>query len=128
MNTTPLIDVLLVILIMLILSVPVATHSLDVPLPRPGPTDLHVGSLSNRVVVTGDGALLWNGHAVSQGQLLTLLRQTRRLRVEPELQFEPEANASYELSARVLNLIKGAGVTKLGFVGNERYRRFARGD
>ena len=47
--------------------------------------------------------------------------------VEPELQFEPEPEASYELSAQVLNIIKGSGVTKFGFVGNEKYRVFGKG-
>ena len=46
--------------------------------------------------------------------------------VEPEIQFEPEARASYEISARVLNLIKASGVTKFGFVGNEQYRVFGK--
>ena len=48
--------------------------------------------------------------------------------VEPELQFEPEALASYELSARVLQIIKQSGVTKFGFVGNEKYRVFGTGE
>jgi len=47
--------------------------------------------------------------------------------VEPELQFQPDANASYDLSAQVLNIIKGSGVTKFGFVGNEQYRVFGTG-
>ena len=46
--------------------------------------------------------------------------------VEPELQFEPEPLASYDLSAKVLQLIKVSGVTKFGFVGNERYRTFGK--
>jgi biopolymer transport protein ExbD len=54
-----------------------------------------------------------------------LLFQTTHMAVEPELQFEPAPDASYELAADVLNIIKGSGVTKLGFVGNERYRTFA---
>ena len=49
-----------------------------------------------------------------------------QLPVEPELQFEPEAEASYDLSAKVLNIIKGSGVTKFGFVGNEKYRVFGK--
>ena len=127
-NTTPLIDVLLVLLIVFVMSIPMATHSLDVPLPQevqppPLPTPHPV---RNKVVLTADGAILWNGEAVSPGQLLAVLRQTTRYRVEPELQFEPEASASYDLSAEVLNIIKGSGVTKFGFVGNERYRKFGK--
>jgi len=58
--------------------------------------------------------------------MLTLLRDTLLLEVESELQFEPNAMASYQTSARVLNIIKGSGVTKFGFVGNEKYRNFGK--
>jgi len=129
MNTTPLIDVLLVLLIVFVMSIPMATHSLDVPLPGeiPPPPLVEVNKTRNKVVLTTEGAILWNGEAVSQGQLLAALRQTTRLPIEPELQFEPEANAGYDLSAKVLNVIKGSGVTKFGFVGNEQYRAFGAG-
>ena len=56
----------------------------------------------------------------------TRLLRTTTYRVEPELQFEPEANASYDLAAKVTNAIVDSGVTRFGFVGNERYREFAR--
>jgi biopolymer transport protein ExbD len=127
-NTTPLIDVLLVLLIVFVMSIPMATHSLDVPLPHevPPPPLPEPDPVRNKVVLTAEGAILWNGAAVSQGQLLALLHRTTRFRVEPELQFEPEANASYDLSAQVLNVIKGSGVTKFGFVGSERYRAFGK--
>ena len=58
--------------------------------------------------------------------MIANLQQTLTFAVEPELQFEPEANASYDLSAKVLNIIKGSGVTKFGFVGNEKYRVFGK--
>ena len=124
-NTTPLIDVLLVLLIVFVMSIPMATQTLEVPLPQDdGLASPRPDPVRNKVVLTADGTILWNGDAVSQGQLLGLLRETTRFRVEPELQFEPEASASYDLSAKVLNVIKGSGVTKFGFVGNERYRTF----
>ena len=127
MNTTPLIDVLLVLLIVFVMSIPMASHSLDLPLPTeappPPPLD-EPDPVRNKVVLTAGGAILWNGDAVSPGQLLAVLRQTTRFRVEPELQFEPEASASYDLSAKVLNIIKQSGVTKFGFVGNEQFRSF----
>ncbi len=127
MNTTPLIDVMLVLLIMFIITIPVATHSVDidlpVPNPNPPPEDM-IDPIQNKIVLTQDGQILWNGTAINDGELVRNLEATRAIQPEPELQFEPEALASYDLSARVLNIIKGSGVTKFGFVGNEKYRVF----
>ncbi len=128
MNTTPLIDVMLVLLIMFIITIPVATHSIDIDLPTPSnvPTQ-NVDPIKNKIVLTPAGEILWNGESINQNQLVANLQQTLTFAVEPELQFEPEANASYDLSAKVLNIIKGSGVTKFGFVGNEKYRVFDAG-
>lgn len=128
MNTTPLIDVMLVLLIMFIITIPVATHSVDIDLPVPSnvPTE-NVDPVTNKIVLTPSNQILWNGEAINENQLVANLQETLRFAVEPELQFEPEANASYDLSAKVLNIIKGSGVTKFGFVGNEKYRVFAAG-
>jgi len=123
-NTTPLIDVMLVLLVMVILTIPIGTHSLDMPLPQG--EGLTVDSTKNKVVLTSDGAILWNGQGVSQGQLQILLHETTRFPIEPELQFEPEALASYDLTAKVLSTVKRSGVSRFGFVGNERYRVFSR--
>jgi len=129
MNTTPLIDVLLVLLIVFIMSIPVATHAvnIDLPSPDPNPPPLdQVDPVVNKIVLTPNGEILWNGTPINQGELVRNLQQTLTFAVEPELQFEPEANASYDLSAAVLNIIKGSGVTKFGFVGNEKYRSFGK--
>ena len=128
MNTTPLIDVMLVLLIMFIITIPVATHSVDIDLPTPSnaPTP-DVDPIKNKVVLTANGEILWNDNAINQNQLVANLQETLTFAVEPELQFEPEPNASYELSAKVLNIVKASGVTKFGFVGNEKYRVFGKG-
>jgi biopolymer transport protein ExbD len=126
MNMTPLIDVLLVLLIMFIITIPVATHSVDIdlPVPNPNPPPDMVDPVKNKIVLTPTNEILWNGTAIDQGTLVANLQTSLTYAIEPELQFEPEANASYDLSAKVLNIIKGSGVTKFGFVGNEKYRVF----
>jgi biopolymer transport protein ExbD len=128
MNMTPLIDVLLVLLIMFIITIPVATHSIDIDLPVPNPNDTPppVDPIKNKIVLTPANEILWNGTAINQGELVSNLQTSLTYAIEPELQFEPEANASYDLSAKVLNIIKASGVTKFGFVGNEKYRVFGR--
>jgi biopolymer transport protein ExbD len=125
MNVTPLIDVMLVLLIMLILSVPPATNAVNIDLPVPSntpPTDIN--PVKNKIVISPDNLILWNGAAISQGQLVTNLAATKGMNPEPELQYQPDAQASYDLSVKVLNVIKQSGVTKFGFVGNEQYREF----
>jgi len=127
MNMTPLIDVLLVLLIMFIITIPVATHAVNIDLPQPNPNpppEDQIDPIKNKIVLTQTDEILWNGDTLSEAELVRNLNLTREIVPEPELQFEPEALASYELSARVLNVIKASGVTKFGFVGNERYRTF----
>ena len=128
MNMTPLIDVLLVLLIVFIMSIPVATHAVNIDLPVAAPpTTEIIDPVRNKIVLTPNNEILWNGQAITPNQLVGNLQQTLTFSVEPELQFEPEANASYDLSAKVLNIIKTSGVTKFGFVGNEKYRVFGKG-
>ncbi|MDN3647035.1 biopolymer transporter ExbD [Pontixanthobacter aestiaquae] len=129
LNTTPLIDVMLVLLVMFIITIPVATHSIEVDLPLPCGTDCPdlptPDAVKNKIVLDDQNQILWNGTAVTEQQMAALLIQTTQMDVEPELQFEPTANASYALAARTLDTIKSVGVSKFGFVGNERYRQFA---
>jgi biopolymer transport protein ExbD len=135
MNTTPLIDVMLVLLIMFIITIPVATHSVDIDLPPPNPQDTPpppVNPVKNKLVITWDNQIVWQpgatgaGTPITQSQLVQTLESTKALPTEPELQFQPEAQASYDLSAKVLRIIKATGVTKFGFVGNEQFSEFER--
>ena len=129
MNTTPLIDVMLVLLIMFIITIPVATHAVNIDLPVAQQTPPNIpppDMVKNKVVLSNGDQILWNGNVITDGQLVTMLKQTLDYPVEPELQFQPEPQASYDLSAHVLNIIKGSGVTKFGFVGNEQYSEFGK--
>jgi biopolymer transport protein ExbD len=127
-NTTPLIDVMLVLLIMFIITIPVATHAINIDLPNPSapPPDVVVKRDKNKVVVMPNNDILWNGSSVNVNQLTGLLKSTLSIKPEPELQFQPDAQAPYETTAMVLNVIKGSGVTAFGFVGNEQYASFGK--
>ena len=128
MNTTPLIDVMLVLLIMFIITIPVATHAVSIDLPNPAapPPDVVIKRDKNKVVVMPNNAILWNGTPVTVNQLTGLLKSTLAIKPEPELQFQPDAQAPYDTSLQVLNIIKGSGVTAFGFVGNEQYAGFGK--
>jgi biopolymer transport protein ExbD len=128
MNTTPLIDVMLVLLIMFIITIPVATHAVNIDLPSPAapPPDVIVERTKNKVVIMPDSTILWNGSPVNVNQLSGLLQASLAIQPEPELQYQPDAQAPYDTSVRVLNIIKGSGVTAFGFVGNEQYSEFGK--
>jgi biopolymer transport protein ExbD len=122
-NTTPLIDVMLVLLIMLIITIPVQTHAvkLDLPVQQTNQPPPPIDPVKNKVVVTAQGQSLWNGSPVNQQQLRQYLDVTQQMNPVPELHLQPEATARYELVDEVLAVTKQAHVSKMGFVGNEYY-------
>jgi biopolymer transport protein ExbD len=127
LNVTPLIDVMLVLLIMFIITIPVATHSIDIDLPVAAPptnTPPPVDPIKNKVVLTPDDKILWNGTQIDGPMLVNNLKESLTFATEPELQFQPDGGASYDLSAKVLQIIKSSQVTKFGFVGNEQFSEF----
>jgi biopolymer transport protein ExbD len=129
MNTTPLIDVMLVLLIMLMITIPPVTHMVDIDLPTDS-SDLEneppIDPVVNKIFIEENGAILWNGSAVSQQQIADFLRQTKAMTPEPELQFQPMPNAPYVTVDEVLAVVKRSEITKFGFVGNENYRVFGK--
>ena len=123
MNTTPLIDVLLVLLIMFIITIPIQTHAVKVDLPQPDDSNVvQVDPEKNKVAISADGVVTWNGATVDEVTLRQYLDQSAAISPEPELHFQPDAAARYEVVDGVLAIIKRSNVTKLGFVGNEQYR------
>jgi biopolymer transport protein ExbD len=96
---------------------------IDLPQNAP-PTDSVVDPVKNKVAIDPSGIITWNGSAIDLLTLRQYLQQSLRLPVEPELQFQPNAATRYVVVDEVLAEIKRAGVTKLGFVGNEQYGKF----
>jgi biopolymer transport protein ExbD len=125
MNTTPLIDVMLVLLIMFIITLPIQTHAvkIDLPVPPENPIDDPIKPDVNKVFIADSGVIMWNGAPVNVTQLADYLERTKDIEPTPELQLEPHPNARYVIVDNVLAVIKRSGVSGLGFVGNERYAR-----
>lgn len=125
MNTTPLIDVMLVLLIMFIITIPIQTHAVKVDLPQNSDqnTPPPVEPDKNKIAIAVDGTVTWNGTPVDAVTLRQYLDVAARMKPEPELHFQPDPKARYEVVDRTLAVIKRSAVSKLGFIGNEQYYR-----
>jgi biopolymer transport protein ExbD len=125
-NMTPLIDVMLVLLIMFIITIPIQTHAvkLDLPVDQPNTPPPPIDPVKNKVVITAGGQILWNGTPVQPEQLRQYLELSQQIQPIPELHLQPEPEARYELVDQVLAITKKAHVEKMGFVGNEAYMKF----
>ncbi|MGQ0661153.1 ExbD/TolR family protein [Sphingosinicella sp.] len=125
-NTTPLIDVMLVLLIMFIITIPVQTHAVKLDLPQnqenqpPPPID----PVKNTINIMPNNAVLWNGTPIDLVRLRQYLDYTTTLRPVPELHLAPDPEARYEQVDEVLAVTKRANITAMGFIGNERYTNF----
>jgi biopolymer transport protein ExbD len=121
-NTTPLIDVMLVLIIMLIITIPVQLHSVNLNMPAGNPPP----PLKEPVVVTidvdFDGTILWNGETMPTRQSLELkLRDAAAQPDQPEVHVRPNKLVEYKYVAEVLAESQRLGITKLGMVGNEQF-------
>ena len=121
-NTTPLIDVMLVLLIMLIITIPVQLHSVNLNMPtgNPPPNDAKPEVL--RIDIDARSTVLWNGEALAQREevehRMTLEAAKAR---QPEVHLRPDRKASYEVVAGVLAAAQRSGLTKIGVVGSEQF-------
>jgi biopolymer transport protein ExbD len=121
MNTTPLIDVMLVLLIMFIITIPVQTHAVKLDLPPPNPNPSNVDPVFNTVDIDFLGNIYWNKQETNLEQIKVYMKQAAAMPEQPELRMRPEAEARYELVDQVMAAAQQAGIEKMGFVGNEAY-------
>ena len=122
-NTTPLIDVMLVLLIMLIITIPVQLHAVNLNLPTgaPPPAQAEPPEVV-RIEIDASGTMFWNGEAVAPGALLqSRLEQVAAAADPPEVHIKPHKDVAYEAVAGVLAAAQRAGVKKLGVTGNEQF-------
>lgn len=123
LNMTPLIDVLLVLIIMFIITIPIQTHAVKVDLPvnNPNQPKPPVDPQKNVINIDPAGTVAWNGVPVNEATLKNYLDQSAQMNPEPELHFQPDAQARYEIVDKTLAIVKKSAITKLGFIGDEQY-------
>jgi biopolymer transport protein ExbD len=123
MNTTPLIDVMLVLLIMFIITIPVQTHAVKMNMPQnsqnvapPKPPEIV------RIDVDFDGTIGWNGEPVpTRADLQARLYRLAQLPDQPEVHLRPNKLVTYKHVAMVMAEAQRLGVTKIGIIGNEQF-------
>jgi biopolymer transport protein ExbD len=121
MNTTPLIDVMLVLLIMFIISVPMQPHEAKMDLPNGPPPVKEILRVKNELALSANGQLRWNGDAISDRELTATMGEISRYDEQPEVHFRPDAAARYQRVDEVLGIAARSGVDRFGFAGNEQY-------
>ncbi len=120
-NTTPLIDVMLVLLVMLIITIPIQTHAVKLNMPiapsaqPPKPPEIV------RIDIDFDGTIGWNGTVVTKDELLAKLAMAANQPDQPEVHLRPNKLVSYKVVAMVMANAQRLGVTKIGLVGNEQF-------
>ena len=121
MNTTPLIDVMLVLLIMLIITIPIQTHAVKMNMPiapsaqPPKPPEIV------RIDIDFDGTIGWNGTVVQKDELISRLAQVAQMPDQPEVHLRPNKLVTYKVVAMVMANAQRLGVTKIGLIGNEQF-------
>ncbi len=125
MNTTPLIDVMLVLLIMFIITIPIQTHATKLDLPPPTPNmPEQIKPDFNQINIDFLNTIYWNDQEVTLAQLDGYLKQVGAMQPaesQPELRLKPDQLAKYDIVNRVMAMAQQAGIQKMGFVGNEAY-------
>nr|WP_116615148.1 biopolymer transporter ExbD [Paraburkholderia unamae] len=121
-NTTPLIDVMLVLLIMLIITIPIQTHAVKLDMPNGTPPAVAKAPVVVQIDVAADGAVRWNGEIVADRMALERrMREVATQADQPELHLRADRLASYRDVAAVMAAAEREGAKRIGLVGNEQY-------
>jgi biopolymer transport protein ExbD len=122
MNTTPLIDVMLVLLIMLIITIPIQLHSVNLDMPVGNPPPPLAPPEIVQIRIEADGGVFWNGDQLGdQASLERQLANIARLSSPPELHIRPDRSVSYRHVAKVMAAVQRNGLIKVGLVGSEQF-------
>jgi biopolymer transport protein ExbD len=121
-NTTPLIDVMLVLLVMLIITIPIQTHAVKLDMPRGDPPPTTVQPEVVDLEIDFDGTILWNGTILpDRASLESRLRAAAQQDPQPEIHLAPNKLVKYSYVAKVLAASQRLGVTKIGVTNNEQF-------
>lgn len=115
-NTTPLVDVMLVLLVIFIITAPLLTHSVRIDLPKASSQPVIEKPEIISIAIDGNGKMYWNDVPLVEGELKVKLAQIAQQKPEPELHIRADKETRYQMLAEVMADAQNAGVTKLGFV------------
>ncbi len=121
MNMTPMIDVMLVLIIMFITTLPIANHAVNLNMPQGTPPPQVVEPVVVKIDVDFDGTTTWNGEVVNRVQLDERFAAAAAMNPQPEVHLQPNRLVSYKSVAAVMASAQSRGITKLGMVGNEQF-------
>ena len=121
-NTTPLIDVMLVLLVMLIITIPIQLHSVNLNLPTGNPPPPLVKPEIIKLDIDGSGVTYWNGEVVpDRATLEEKIKAAAAQPVQPEVHLRPDKESKYAVAAGVMASAQRLGLTKIGIVGSEQF-------
>jgi biopolymer transport protein ExbD len=121
-NTTPLVDVMLVLLVMLIITIPVQLHSVSLEMPSRTPPQQILDPVIVSIDITPTGQILWNGEALDGRAALEAKMQAAQAQADqPEIHVRPSRSAKYDAVAGVLATAQRLGLVKIGIVGSEQF-------
>ncbi|NUY04276.1 ExbD/TolR family protein [Paraburkholderia youngii] len=115
-NTTPLVDVMLVLLIIFLITIPVVTHTVPVQLPKETIQPLQTTPASIEIAVNRDGDFFWNEKHVDSATLLSRLKDVSVMQPQPEVHVRGDQNTRYEFIGRVITTCERAGIAKVSFI------------
>jgi len=123
-NTTPLIDVMLVLIIMLIITIPIQTHAVKLNMPVATPPPPTTPPQVVTIDVDFDGTLIWNGETLSgRPELEARMRGAAAMQEQPEIHLRPNKLVRYRNVAMVMASAQRLGLTKIGIIGHEQFIR-----
>ncbi len=115
-NTTPLVDVMLVLLIIFIMTIPVMNHAVKLDLPRAANQPNEVKPETVNVSIDAAGQVYWNNEVLDETQLAARVADAAKVTPQPELHLRAERTTPYEKVAQVMAAAQSGGLTKMGFV------------